>query len=187
MLIIDDRLSHTSQGAAALLDRLDEPLGAAYLTLDEFLFLFRRFRIHQTTSVVFADTKVRNVVIYKSNYVATILVRIVAALLASLDNNVRGDQRDEGLHERSARLGIKLVQLFADLLNRIDRVTGFLLNRIHPVLSQVIQVRADDHPKLVCHLGFVGKLAQQALAKVSSGDAGGFKRLNNAEGFLGFG
>ncbi len=43
-LVLDDRLGHAGQRAAALLDRVDQPLRAVDLSLDELTFLGRAVR-----------------------------------------------------------------------------------------------------------------------------------------------
>ncbi len=54
-LVVDDRLSHLGQRAAALFDGVDQPLRRVDFPFDEVPFSVRRLAAHQPSTVVVAD------------------------------------------------------------------------------------------------------------------------------------
>jgi hypothetical protein len=110
--MIDDRLGYFRQGAAALLDRLDQPLGGVDLPLDVFPLLGRRRAARQPLAIVAADVQ--------GGRAAVIDDDLIMAVLGAIDHHVRRDGGDERLAEPGPRLGIELAQLVPGFANRID-------------------------------------------------------------------
>ena len=150
LLMFDDRTCDPKEGTLTLLDRFDKPLSATDFSFDELLFFFGGFGIHQPSTVIFADSQGRYVFVDEANSI------LLVVLL--LDDHVRGNQWYERLHKRGPRFWVQLVELFSHLLDRVDRVAGFLLDHQHAILCQIIEMVIDDQPQFIDHLCIIGQL-----------------------------
>ena len=76
------------------------------------------------------------------------------------------------------------MELFANFLDRIDRIASFFLDGQHAVFRQIIQVIVDDDPHFIGHLRCIGDLVQQTFPKGFRGDTRRVQALNHPQCLL---
>ena len=176
-LVIDDRLRHAGQRAAALLDRFDQPLGRIDLALDVLARLGVRAFVAQQLAIVRADVQRRQLAVLEPN--------LVFAVVVALDEHVGRDAGRGRFGEVGARLGLELAQLVPDFLNLLDRHAGLLRDLRQAIVFQVFQVVRDERPQLVVERHARDELQHQAFFERARADARRIEPLHDAQRFFG--
>ena len=176
-LVIDDRLRHAGERAAALLDRLDQPLGRVHLALDVVAGLGRRGRVLQQLAVVRADVERRQIAVFE--------VHLVLARFVLLDEHVGRHGRGARLGEVGARLRLERAEVFPRFLNRLDREAGLLRDQRQAVVLEVFEVMLDEHLQLFVEQQPRRELQQQALLEAAGADARRIEPLHDRQRLLG--
>ena len=177
--MIDDRLRHAGERAAALLDRFDQPLGRVDFSLD----VFARFGVRCPRRAAACDS-------------SGLMYRVgqCGRLRAELDTCLRRCARQTHRASRSAhvrvgevgaRLWLELAQLVPNFLDLLDRHAGLLRDLRQPIVLQVFQMIVDQRSQLVVIRHARDELQQQALFQIAGTDAGRIEPLHDAQRLFG--
>ncbi len=178
-LVIDDRLGHAQQRVAALLDRVDEPLGGTELLLDVFAGFGAGLGTGQQLAVVGADEEARRAAVFEPHR--------VDARLAQLDDHVGLDHRSGDLLEVGPGIGIQLAEVLDDLVDHLHRVAGPPRDHRKAVLLDVFQVVGNQPVEFVVIRHSRNQLQEETLPQVAGADAGRIELLDQGQGLPGQG
>ena len=115
-----DRLGHLDQGAAALLDGFDQPLGGLNLALEKLLGLRVRLLIAIQLEIPPADVKARHPIVEQ--------LHVIITRFRAFDDNVGHDIRHIFGSERPARLRIQVLKRLDAIVDRAKLKAGFFLD-----------------------------------------------------------
>ena len=160
-LVIDDRLRGLEQGAAPLLDRIDQPLGGVDLSLDVLAGRGVRVGRHQHVAIERADPQVGQIDLLEPY--------LPGAVGHLIDIHVRLHRHDDRRREDRPWLRLERVELEAKLLDLLDRTAGLPLDQGKPIGGQVFQMVAHQPPQISGIRHVVPDLQQEALLQISCG------------------
>ena len=131
-LVVDDRLGRPQERAAALLDRLDEPLGRIDFPLDVLARLRRRGRVGKHLAVQRADPQIRQIDLLEAHFPGTVLLQ--------LDMDVGLDHRHVRNREAGPRLRLERMEIVTEPLDLLDREPGLPGDQRQAIGAEVLEV-----------------------------------------------
>ena len=174
-LVVDDRLRGLQQCAAALLDRLDQPLGCIDLPLDVFAGGSGRGRRMEHLTVGWADSQIRQIDVFKPN--------LPGAVGMLFDVDIGLHDRHKRLREHGPGLRFEPVELLAQLLFHLAQLVVTNDDR-QPVSGQVFEMVADQTPQLPGVWQVGPDLQEQAFLEVAGTNPRRIHSLHHSQRLL---